>query len=67
MADFSIGGKKFEAKTLYTIGTAAPTAGEDFEIRVVAGNFTSHRDLISHLTRILEEMQERKEPSELSV
>lgn len=67
MANFSIGGKKFEAKTLYTIGTAAPTAGEDFEIRVVADNFTSHIDLRNHLRRMLEELQERKEPRELSV
>ena len=67
MANFSIGGKKFEAKTLYTVGTAAPTAGEDMEIRVVAGNFTSHIDLKNHLLRLLEELQERKEPRELSV
>lgn len=74
MANFSIGGKKYEDKTLYTVGTADPgqvaTNGSldvICQIRVVADRFSSHEELMGHLERLIQKMRELKEPRELSV
>jgi hypothetical protein len=65
MADFSIGMKKLEAKTLYTVGTAAPTGGEDLEIRLLGGNWSSQRELKLELMKLADKMLELGEPKEV--
>lgn len=65
MADFSISMKKLEAKTLYTVGTAAPTGGEDLEIRLIGARWTSQRELAGELQKLVDKMLRLGEPKEV--